>query len=280
MRPPLIVGVGGAHSGIGKTETAAALLRYLTNSNSKDSDKLQVTSNELKTNGKDLSLSPDPLLVAHNSSLVTYKRWGAIKYTRTEFYSSITDDASILTLENKDTARLLEAGADEVLWVQAPPQELREVLPLALEKLSGLSGIIVEGNSAIEFLKPDIVIFLVDGNGGRFKPSAYGALEAADIILDRRGNAPRDIFPGTTALCSLPLASFDENTVQGLIQCMESVMGIKNVKELLRERSSGGNIACSDARKIAEELDVPYKEVGKAANQMQIKIKSCELGCF
>ncbi len=257
MRSPLIVGVGGAHSGIGKTETAAALLKHLTD------------SNELKTKEE-----------SGDSLLVTHKRWGAIKYTRTEFYSSIIDDSSILTEEDKDTARLLEAGADEVLWVQAPPQELKEVLPVALEKLSDLDGIIVEGNSAIEFLKPDIVIFLVDGDRERFKLSAESILESADIIIDREGNAPPDIRRRSAAQCSLTLATFDEKTVQDLIKCMESVMEVKNLRELLEKRSSGGTIACSDARKIAEEFHIPYKEVGKAANEMKIKIKSCELGCF
>ncbi len=42
-------------------------------SNSNDSNKSQVTSNELKTNDKGLSLSPDPLLVTRYSLLVTDK---------------------------------------------------------------------------------------------------------------------------------------------------------------------------------------------------------------
>jgi LAO/AO transport system kinase len=39
-------------------------------------------------------------------------------------------------------------------------------------------------------------------------------------------------------------------------------------------------IPCPVLRKIAEELDVPYKEAGEAANEMKIKIKNCDLGCF
>jgi LAO/AO transport system kinase len=31
---------------------------------------------------------------------------------------------------------------------------------------------------------------------------------------------------------------------------------------------------------IAEELKVSYSEVGKSANELKIKIKNCELGCF
>lgn len=54
----------------------------------------------------------------------------------------------------------------------------------------------------------------------------------------------------------------------------------KNIEELLRKKSDEGRLTCSEARKIAEELGVEYKEVGKTANKLKIKIKNCELGCF
>ncbi|MBI3377679.1 MAG: hypothetical protein HY035_04655 [Nitrospirae bacterium] len=117
-----------------------------------------------------------------NSSLVTDK-WGAIKYTKTAIYASIIEDPETLTQESKDTARLINAGAEKVLWVQSPPEELKEVLPMAVDRLSNLRGIIVEGNSAIEFLKPDIVIFVSGRHGGSLKKSAERVLETADIIL-------------------------------------------------------------------------------------------------
>ena len=41
-----------------------------------------------------------------------------------------------------------------------------------------------------------------------------------------------------------------------------------------------GRLSCNRARKLAEELKVPYKAVGDAANELKIRIKSCELGCF
>lgn len=52
------------------------------------------------------------------------------------------------------------------------------------------------------------------------------------------------------------------------------------VKEKLREKSAGGRITCHEARSIAEELGVPYAEVGRAADELRIKIADCELGCF
>jgi len=53
-----------------------------------------------------------------------------------------------------------------------------------------------------------------------------------------------------------------------------------SISETLKVKAVEGRISCSLARKIAEELGVPYKEVGDAANKLNIKIKNCELGCF
>jgi hypothetical protein len=52
------------------------------------------------------------------------------------------------------------------------------------------------------------------------------------------------------------------------------------IKELLMKKAVDGKIACPAARKIAEELSIPYKEVGRNADELRIKITGCELGCF
>lgn len=136
---PFIIGIGGGHSGAGKTSIASLILKRL-------------------------------------------KGWGAIKYTKTSLYCSITDDREILSEEGKDTKRLLDAGAERVLWVQSPSSELEELLPIATGRLSDLKGILVEGNSAIEFLKPDVVIF-ISGTKERFKKSAEKILNMTDVVI-------------------------------------------------------------------------------------------------
>lgn len=108
--------------------------------------------------------------------------WGAIKYTRTNLYSSITDDPNILKQKGKDTERLIGAGAEEVLWVQSAGEALKEILPMAIERLSHLNGITIEGNSAIEVLMPDIVIFVFRDAYG-FKTTAENTLKMADVII-------------------------------------------------------------------------------------------------
>ncbi len=136
---PIIIGIGGAHSGVGKTTIASLILKRL-------------------------------------------KGWGAIKYTKNSLYCSITDDMKILSEKGKDTKKLLDSGAEKVLWVQSSFSELEEVLPMAVEMLSHLKGVLIEGNSAIEILKPDIVIF-VSGAEGKIKKGAEKILKIADVVI-------------------------------------------------------------------------------------------------
>lgn len=144
---PFIIGIGGAHSKVGKTTVACQILKRLSG-------------------------------------------WGAVKFTKTSFYSSIVDSPEILRQKNKDTYRLLNAGAQNVLWVQSSPEDLNETLGIALDRLKHLKGIIIEGNSAIDALIPEIVIF-VSGNEG-LKRGSEKILRMADaVIFDK--NPPQGI---------------------------------------------------------------------------------------
>lgn len=111
-----------------------------------------------------------------------FKGFGAVKFTKTRRYTSIIDDVKVLSQPDKDTAILLESGAERVIWVKSPVDSLREVLPIALSRMSDLKGIIVEGNSPVDFLNPDLVIFITD-IGGETKPSALRVREKADIFI-------------------------------------------------------------------------------------------------
>jgi hypothetical protein len=41
-----------------------------------------------------------------------------------------------------------------------------------------------------------------------------------------------------------------------------------------------GKLACADAFRVAAEAGVPVGSVGKRCNELKIKIKGCQLGCF
>ena len=52
------------------------------------------------------------------------------------------------------------------------------------------------------------------------------------------------------------------------------------VKEAIELAAKDGRLTCHDARQLAERLGVDYRKVGRACNELGVKIKACELGCF
>lgn len=54
----------------------------------------------------------------------------------------------------------------------------------------------------------------------------------------------------------------------------------KAVKEQLMAKAVDSTISCTVARALAEDIGISYKEVGAAADELSIKIKACQLGCF
>jgi hypothetical protein len=54
----------------------------------------------------------------------------------------------------------------------------------------------------------------------------------------------------------------------------------EKIRELIEKRAVNNRLPCPAARRIAKELSVSYKEVGRTADEMNVKITDCELGCF
>ena len=52
------------------------------------------------------------------------------------------------------------------------------------------------------------------------------------------------------------------------------------ITEALAARRKEGTLSCAEAFDIARNLDAPVLEVGKAMDQMEIKIVKCQLGLF
>jgi hypothetical protein len=52
------------------------------------------------------------------------------------------------------------------------------------------------------------------------------------------------------------------------------------VAEEIRKKAVNGRLPCPAARKIAQELSVSFREIGRTADQLEVKITDCELGCF
>ncbi len=43
---------------------------------------------------------------------------------------------------------------------------------------------------------------------------------------------------------------------------------------------SGGWITCEMARSLAKKINIPLAQMGKLLNHLNVKIRSCSLGCF
>lgn len=252
----IIVGIGGSHSKVGKTTLATKLLKYLT---SKD------------------PLNKDPMIKDPMKRFG--RRWGAIKYTRSDIYCSVTNDRDIISIKDKDTYNMLEAGAEDVFWIQSPPELLNESIPIALEQLVNFDGIVVEGNSAVEFLKPDIVVFLHSNKEKHPKESASRLIEQADLLIhiDGQGNEDNEM----NEKFHLIVKDIDLIDTNEFFTMLENMLIDKELKKyLLQNITEDRKISCSKAREIAGFMDIPYKKVGTMANSLKIKINKCELGCF
>jgi hypothetical protein len=52
------------------------------------------------------------------------------------------------------------------------------------------------------------------------------------------------------------------------------------VRKLIQEKQHNGSISCKAAMEIAEQAGLPPIQIGKMLNEMKIKIRGCQLGCF
>ena len=95
-----------------------------------------------------------------------------------------------------DSARFLAAGALRSFWLRTKQGFLAEGLPLlraAMEQVrpdhaSEPPPLILESNSLLQFLKPNLYFAVVDPARQDFKDSARAALDRADVIV-LRGSA-------------------------------------------------------------------------------------------
>ncbi len=91
-----------------------------------------------------------------------------------------------------DSGRYLRAGADRSLWVRTRVGMLAPAMPRIRKELAGSPNAILESNSILQFLRPDLYLSVLDPGTADFKDSARLFLDRADalITVDRQ-LAPR-----------------------------------------------------------------------------------------
>lgn len=91
-----------------------------------------------------------------------------------------------------DSGRYLSAGARRSFLLRTPAGGLPAALPALRGILAGSSHAIVESDSILEYVDPDLYLVVLDFGCRDFKPSTLRYLDRADalVVIDRGIHAP------------------------------------------------------------------------------------------
>ena len=151
-----IVAISGFSSNTGKTTLMCELLRALPGW-----EAIKLTRGHYRSCGKD----PDTCCVSDLLGDEPQVRSG-----RGENYAA-----------GKDTGRFWDAGASNVHWVIATDEQVEMGIKEALDRVQ-TPGVLIEGNSFLNFVDTDFALVCARAEGGTIKSTARHALEKADGI--------------------------------------------------------------------------------------------------
>jgi molybdopterin-guanine dinucleotide biosynthesis protein len=105
-----------------------------------------------------------------------------------------TDEHTVAVSEERDSqsgtdsARFLAAGALRSFWVRTRIGNLAAAMPRLRKEIAAAQNVIVESNSIMGFLRPDLYLSVLDQAKADFKDSARLFLDRADALLVRAGS--------------------------------------------------------------------------------------------
>ena len=126
------------------------------------------------------------------------RRWTALKITQFghgvcsangEPCECETADHTIALSEERDAAsgtdssRYLAAGAKQSFWVRTRQGQLHEAMPRVRKLLATAENAMVESNSVLRFLRPDLYLSVFDPASTDFKASSMRYLDRADALV-------------------------------------------------------------------------------------------------
>ena len=103
-----------------------------------------------------------------------------------------------------DSSRFLAAGAARSLWVRTRIGMLADAMPRIREEIARSENAILESNSILEFLQPDLYLTVVDPSVADFKDSARRFLERADAALISSRSSARNALWGNAEVADKP----------------------------------------------------------------------------
>lgn len=156
MIRPMVIGIGGYASNVGKTTLLCELLRAFPGS-----EAIKTTRGHYRSCGKD----PHACCVSHLLGEEPLVRSG-----REETYE-----------RGKDTGYYWDAGAVNVHWVIATDSQLEKGIQQAVERVES-PAVFVEGNSFAEYVETDCMLMVRRADDHKIKKSAKKVIEKATPI--------------------------------------------------------------------------------------------------
>jgi molybdopterin-guanine dinucleotide biosynthesis protein len=156
LKRPTIVAVSGLSSNTGKTTLVCELLRGLPGW-----EAIKLTRGHYRSCGKD----PQGCCV---SDLLRDEP--LIRSGRAANYEA-----------GKDTGRFWDAGASNVHWVIVGEDQVEDGIKQALSRVTA-AGVVVEGNSFLDFVAADFAIMCARAGENKMKASARRTLDKADAL--------------------------------------------------------------------------------------------------
>jgi hypothetical protein len=160
----MLIVVGGHSRSVGKTSVVAGLIAALPEFNWTAMKITQYGHGVCSANGKPCACACDD-----SSWAITEER-----------------DRS----GESDSSRFLVAGAARSLWVRTRQGMLAEAMPQIRQQLAVAANAILESNTILRFLRPDLYITVLDASTEDFKLSAQQFLDRADAIVLHNHKGP------------------------------------------------------------------------------------------
>jgi hypothetical protein len=162
----MLVVVGGHSRNIGKTSVVAGLIRKL-RSRKWTAIKITLYGNEV---------------CAHDGGACGCEPASGEAFELTEEYQP----------SDTDSGRFLAAGAERSFWLRAPAGELSKAAGTVRKMIESSGNVIVESNSIMELVNPDLFLMVLDFSCEDFKPSSLRFMDRADafVVIDQGINAP------------------------------------------------------------------------------------------
>ncbi len=98
-----------------------------------------------------------------------------------------------------DSSRYLAAGAARSFWVRTRQGQLAEAMPRLRRELARAENAIIESNSILRFLQPDVFVSVLDAETADFKESAKRYLDRADAVVLTGGSLERVAWDGVSS---------------------------------------------------------------------------------